>query len=58
MRGKITTVYACLREIIAQSRGARCIMMLEDLIEVAVDGADAVSGSAHSRFRLATGSAR
>lgn len=37
--GKTTTVYACLREIIAQSGGSRCIMTLEDPIEVAVDGA-------------------
>lgn len=37
--GKTTSVYACLRDIIAQSAGGRCVMTLEDPIEVAIDGA-------------------
>ena len=53
--GKTTTVYACLREIIAQSRGARCIMTLEDPIEVAVDGATQSQVRPSAGFDLATG---
>jgi type II secretory ATPase GspE/PulE/Tfp pilus assembly ATPase PilB-like protein len=53
--GKTTTVYACLREIIAQSRGARCIMTLEDPIEVAVDGATQSQVRPSTGFDLATG---
>lgn len=34
--GKTTTIYACLREIIQQSRGARSLASLEDPIEVVV----------------------
>jgi general secretion pathway protein E len=37
--GKTTSVYACLRDIIAQSAGGRCVMTLEDPIEVALNGA-------------------
>ena len=36
--GKTTTVYACLREIARQGRGARSLVSIEDPIEVAVDG--------------------
>ena len=36
--GKTTTVYACLRDILAESGDARSIMTLEDPIEVAVAG--------------------
>ena len=36
--GKTTTVYACLREIMAMSGDGRSIMTLEDPIEVAVPG--------------------
>ena len=53
--GKTTTVYACLREIIAQSRGSRCIMTLEDPIEVAVDGATQSQVRPSAGFDLATG---
>ncbi len=38
-RQDATTAYACLRDIIADSAGTRCIMSLEDPVEVAVDGA-------------------
>ncbi len=53
--GKTTTVYACLREIIAQSGGSRCIMTLEDPIEVAVDGATQSQVRPSAGFDLATG---
>ena len=53
--GKTTTVYACLREIIAQSHGSRCIMTLEDPIEVAVDGATQSQVRPSAGFDLATG---
>ncbi len=36
--GKTTTVYACLREIVAATQGQRSIVSLEDPIEVAVPG--------------------
>jgi type II secretory ATPase GspE/PulE/Tfp pilus assembly ATPase PilB-like protein len=36
--GKTTTLYACLRELVAQTGGARCLTTLEDPIEVAVPG--------------------
>jgi len=34
--GKTTTIYACLREIIRQSKGSRSLVSLEDPIEVVV----------------------
>jgi type II secretory ATPase GspE/PulE/Tfp pilus assembly ATPase PilB-like protein len=36
--GKTTTLYACLREIAAESQGRRSLASLEDPIEVAVSG--------------------
>ena len=36
--GKTTTIYACLRELVAASGGARSLATLEDPIEVAVPG--------------------
>jgi general secretion pathway protein E len=36
--GKTTTIYACLREIARQSRGARSLMTIEDPVEVSVAG--------------------
>jgi len=53
--GKTTTAYACLRDIIRQSRGARCIMTLEDPVEVAVDGATQSQVRPAAGFDLATG---
>jgi general secretion pathway protein E len=47
--GKTTTLYACLREIVAQSAGGRSIVSLEDPIEVAV------AGVAQSQVNLAAG---
>ena len=36
--GKSTTLYACMRELVGQSGGARNLMSLEDPIEVPIDG--------------------
>ena len=36
--GKTTTLYACLREIVARSGGRRNVVSLEDPVEVAIDG--------------------
>ena len=53
--GKTTTAYACLRDIIADSIGTRCIMSLEDPVEVAVDGATQSQVRPSAGFDLATG---
>lgn len=53
--GKTTTAYACLRDIIQDSQGSRCIMTLEDPIEVAVDGATQSQVRPSAGFDLATG---
>ena len=53
--GKTTTAYACLRDIIADSVGTRCIMSLEDPVEVAVDGATQSQVRPSAGFDLATG---
>jgi type II secretory ATPase GspE/PulE/Tfp pilus assembly ATPase PilB-like protein len=53
--GKTTTAYACLRDIIQDSAGSRCIMTLEDPIEVAVDGATQSQVRPAAGFDLATG---
>ena len=53
--GKTTTAYACLRDIIADSAGTRCIMSLEDPVEVAVDGATQSQVRPTAGFDLATG---
>ena len=37
--GKTTTIYACLREIVARTEGRRSVATLEDPIEVAIPGA-------------------
>lgn len=36
--GKTTSMYACLRELAAETAGRRCLVTLEDPIEVAVPG--------------------
>ncbi|MFM7131826.1 MAG: GspE/PulE family protein, partial [bacterium] len=36
--GKTTTLYACLREIMAKSNGSRCVVTLEDPVESAIRG--------------------
>ena len=53
--GKTTTAYACLRDIIADSAGTRCIMSLEDPVEVAVEGATQSQVRPDAGFDLATG---
>jgi type II secretory ATPase GspE/PulE/Tfp pilus assembly ATPase PilB-like protein len=47
--GKTTSLYACLRELAARSRGERSLATLEDPIEAAVEGA------AQSQVNLAAG---
>ena len=53
--GKTTTVYACLREIAARSRGRRSLVSIEDPIEVAVDGVAQSQVNASAGLDLATG---
>lgn len=53
--GKTTSAYACLRDIIAQSAGARCVMTLEDPIEVAIDGATQSQVRPSAGFDLTSG---
>jgi general secretion pathway protein E len=53
--GKTTTLYACLREIVAQSAGGRSIASLEDPIEVAVAGVAQSQVNLAAGFDLATG---
>jgi type II secretory ATPase GspE/PulE/Tfp pilus assembly ATPase PilB-like protein len=52
--GKTTTLYACLRELTAQSSG-RSLASLEDPIEVAVPGVAQSQVNANAGFTLATG---
>ena len=53
--GKTTTAYACLRDIVEECHGGRCIMTLEDPIEVAVSGATQSQVRPSAGFDLATG---
>jgi type II secretory ATPase GspE/PulE/Tfp pilus assembly ATPase PilB-like protein len=53
--GKTTTAYACLRELVRAANHGRCIVSLEDPIEVAVDGVSQSQVNAVSDFDLATG---
>ena len=53
--GKTTTLYACLREIAAQSAGGRSIASLEDPVEVAVAGVAQSQVNPAAGFDLATG---
>ncbi|MEY2726452.1 MAG: Type traffic warden ATPase [Planctomycetota bacterium] len=53
--GKTTTAYACLREILQQSRASRCVMTLEDPIEVALPGVTQAQVREAAGFDLATG---
>jgi type II secretory ATPase GspE/PulE/Tfp pilus assembly ATPase PilB-like protein len=53
--GKTTTLYACLRELVAQSSGGRSITTLEDPIEVAVAGVTQSQVNLAAGFDLATG---
>lgn len=53
--GKTTTLYAALRELVAQSGGARSIATLEDPIEVAIPGVAQSQVAMAAGFDLATG---
>ncbi|MFN9719299.1 MAG: GspE/PulE family protein [Planctomycetota bacterium] len=53
--GKTTSAYACLREILVRAAGTRCVMTLEDPVEVAVEGATQSQVRASAGFDLAAG---
>ena len=53
--GKTTTVYACLRDLAAQSGGTRSLVSLEDPIEVAVPGVAQSQVNPGAGLDLATG---
>lgn len=53
--GKTTTVYASLRELVAQSNGARCLVSMEDPIESAVPGVAQAQVNPNAGLDLATG---
>ncbi|MDB5351525.1 MAG: type secretory pathway, ATPase PulE/Tfp pilus assembly pathway, ATPase PilB [Planctomycetota bacterium] len=53
--GKTTTIYACLRELVAESSGRRSLTSLEDPIEVAVTGVAQSQVNPSAGFDLAIG---
>jgi general secretion pathway protein E len=53
--GKTTTIYACLRELVAATGGRRSIATLEDPIEVAVPGVTQSQVNLAAGFTLETG---
>jgi type II secretory ATPase GspE/PulE/Tfp pilus assembly ATPase PilB-like protein len=53
--GKTTTLYACLREIMARTRGGRSIVTLEDPIEVALPGVAQSQVNLPAGFDLTSG---
>jgi type II secretory ATPase GspE/PulE/Tfp pilus assembly ATPase PilB-like protein len=53
--GKTTTLYTCLRELVAASRGGRSVMTMEDPIEVVVPGVAQSQINLPVGFDLATG---
>ncbi len=53
--GKTTTIYACLRELVAESSGRRSLVSLEDPIEVAVPGVAQSQVNPSAGFDLAMG---
>ncbi len=53
--GKTTTAYACLRELVRQTRGSRSIVTLEDPIEVAIEGVAQSQVNEAAEFDLQTG---
>jgi type II secretory ATPase GspE/PulE/Tfp pilus assembly ATPase PilB-like protein len=53
--GKTTTLYTCLRELVAASRGGRSVMTMEDPIEVIVPGVAQSQINSAVGFDLATG---
>jgi hypothetical protein len=53
--GKTTTIYACLRELVAASAGTRSLATLEDPIEVAVPGVAQAQVNPAAGFDLGAG---
>ena len=53
--GKTTTIYACLRELAANSSGTRSLVTLEDPIEVPVEGVSQSQVNVAAGFDLPTG---
>lgn len=53
--GKTTTLYACLRQLAAQTQGARSLVTLEDPIEVAVPGVTQSAINVAAGFDFAVG---
>lgn len=53
--GKTTTAYAIIREIVAQTAGARSIATLEDPVEVVLDGVTQSQVAPHAGFDLQAG---
>lgn len=53
--GKTTTIYACLRELVASTAGKRSLVSLEDPIEVAVPGVAQSQVNPSAGLDLATG---
>jgi type II secretory ATPase GspE/PulE/Tfp pilus assembly ATPase PilB-like protein len=53
--GKTTTVYACLREIVRGSGGQKCVVSLEDPIEMRVDGVAQSQVNTAGGFTFETG---
>lgn len=53
--GKTTTVYACLRDIVRGSGGQKCVVSLEDPIEMRVDGVAQSQVNTAGGFTFETG---
>lgn len=53
--GKTTTAYACLRELVRLAGGGKCIVALEDPIEIPVDGVSQSQVNASAGFDYITG---
>jgi general secretion pathway protein E len=53
--GKTTTIYACLRELVAANQGRRSLSTLEDPVEIAVSGVTQSQVNPQAGFDLATG---
>lgn len=51
--GKTTTIYSCLREIVASTAGARSVVSIEDPVEVVVPGVSQSQVNATAGFDLA-----
>ncbi len=53
--GKTTTIYACLRELVATTAGGRALATLEDPIEAAIAGVAQAQVNSAAGFDLTTG---